>query len=258
MSACTTASGRRFAERHIGTDAAAQRAMLEALGYDSRRRARGGRGAGSRSTSRPRRRLDIPPAATEREALAELRALAVAEHACARSMIGLGYYDTITPVGDPAQRAREPALVHRLHAVPARDLAGPPRGAHQLPDDGHRPHRARRRRTRRCSTRRTAVVEGMLLARRASKSASNVFVVDADALPQTKALLRAPRRGRRHRARRRSTSTHGADARRPRRCSASFVQYPGASGRVWDPAGVIDAASRRRAASPSSPPTCSR
>ena len=27
--------------------------------------------------------------------------------------------------GDPAQRAREPGLVHRVHAVPARDLAGP-------------------------------------------------------------------------------------------------------------------------------------
>ena len=45
-------------------------------------------------------------------------------------------------VGDRAQRAREPVLVHRLHAVPARDLAGAPRGAHQLPDDGDRPHRS--------------------------------------------------------------------------------------------------------------------
>ena len=44
--------------------------------------------------------------------------------------------------GHAAQRAREPGLVHRLHAVPARDLAGPPGGAHQLPDDGLRPHRA--------------------------------------------------------------------------------------------------------------------
>ena len=49
------------------------------------------------------------------------------------------------PAGDPAQRAREPGLVHRLHAVPARDLPGPARGAAQLPDDGHRPHRHRDR-----------------------------------------------------------------------------------------------------------------
>ena len=46
------------------------------------------------------------------------------------------------PAGDPAQRAREPGLVHGLHAVPARDQPGPARGAAQLPDDGRRPHRA--------------------------------------------------------------------------------------------------------------------
>ena len=44
--------------------------------------------------------------------------------------------------GHQAQRAREPELVHGVHALPAGDLAGPPRGAHQLPDHGLRPHRA--------------------------------------------------------------------------------------------------------------------
>ena len=43
--------------------------------------------------------------------------------------------------GHPAQRARGPVVVHGVHAVPTRDLAGPPRGAPQLPDDGQRPHR---------------------------------------------------------------------------------------------------------------------
>ena len=63
-----------------------------------RRRARRGGGARHRIHVAPTLdELDIPPAATEREALAELRALAVAEHASHRSMIGLGYYDTITP-----------------------------------------------------------------------------------------------------------------------------------------------------------------
>ena len=42
----------------------------------------------------------------------------------------------------PAQRARGPLLVHRLHAVPARDQPGPARGAAELPDDGQRPDRA--------------------------------------------------------------------------------------------------------------------
>ena len=47
--------------------------------------------------------------------------------------------------GDQAQRAREPELVHRVHALPAGDLPGPARGADQLPDHGHRPHRPRHR-----------------------------------------------------------------------------------------------------------------
>ena len=41
----------------------------------------------------------------------------------------------------PAQHPREPGLVHRLHAVPGRDLAGPHGGADQLPDHVRRPHR---------------------------------------------------------------------------------------------------------------------
>ncbi|MCO5571870.1 hypothetical protein L7F22_025618 [Adiantum nelumboides] len=50
------------------------------------------------------------------------------------------------PVGDPPQRAGEPGLVHRLHAVPARDQPGPARGAADLPDHGVRPDRAPGRR----------------------------------------------------------------------------------------------------------------
>src|SRR3546814_9673045 len=45
---------------------------------------------------RERDTSDIPPAATEAEALAELRVLA-SQNRTARPMIGLGYYDTFTP-----------------------------------------------------------------------------------------------------------------------------------------------------------------
>ena len=45
------------------------------------------------------------------------------------------------PAGDPAQRARGPELVHRLHALPARDLPGSARGPAQLPDRRRRPGR---------------------------------------------------------------------------------------------------------------------
>ena len=48
--------------------------------------------------------------------------------------------------GDPAQRAGEPGLVHGVHALPAGDLAGPARGAAQLPDRRRRPDRAADRR----------------------------------------------------------------------------------------------------------------
>ena len=46
------------------------------------------------------------------------------------------------PAGHPAQRAGEPGLVHRLHAVPAGDQPGPAGGAADLPDHGRRPDRA--------------------------------------------------------------------------------------------------------------------
>src|SRR6266511_1951249 len=45
------------------------------------------------------------------------------------------------PAGHPAQRAGGPRLVHRLHALPAGDRAGPAGGAAELPDHGGRPHR---------------------------------------------------------------------------------------------------------------------
>src|SRR3546814_7395016 len=69
--------------------------MLEVLGYDSvdtlvRTAVPAAIQVRERDTS------DIPPAATEAEALAELRVLA-SQNRTARPMIGLGYYDTFTP-----------------------------------------------------------------------------------------------------------------------------------------------------------------
>jgi glycine dehydrogenase len=93
----------------------------------------------------------------------------------------------------------------------------------------------------------TAVVEAMLLARRASKVDSAVFVVDSDALPQTKALLA-------HRAE--ALGIELVESSFGQRDDGSdelpehfgvFVQYPGASGRIWDPGAVI-ASSRERGA----------
>jgi glycine dehydrogenase len=90
-----------FAARHIGPDGQAVAAMLAVIGVDSLdelaskavptgifdKLTDGGAAPG----------LDaLPPAASEAEALAELRDLAEA-NTVAVSMIGQGYYDTLTP-----------------------------------------------------------------------------------------------------------------------------------------------------------------
>lgn len=209
--------------------------MLHALGYDTVE-ALVQAAVPASIRSRPRATTDIPPAATEAEALAELRALA-SQNRTARPMIGLGYYDTLTPsviarnifenpswytAYTPYQpeisQGRLEALINFQTMVT--DLTGLATANASMLDES------------------TAVVEGMLVARRASKSASNVFAVDADALPQTKALLA-------HRAAAIGIElleldlAHGATV--PESVFGAFVQYPGASGNVWDPSGVIDA-----------------
>src|SRR5690606_21562117 len=85
----------------------------------------------------------------------------------------------------------------------------------------------------------TAVVEGMLLARRASGSKSNVFLVDEDAFPQTKALLanRAEAVG----IELRFTAVDARKVPEDLDVFGAFIQYPGASGRVWDPSEAIAA-----------------
>lgn len=225
-----------FAARHIGTDASAQRLMLDALGYDSvdalvRRAVPASIQVPARETS------DIPAAATEAEALAELRMLA-SQNRAARPMIGLGYYDTFTPsviarnvLENPSwytaytpyqpeiSQGRLEALINFQTMVT--DLTGLATANASMLDES------------------TAVVEGMLVARRASKSASNVFLVDSDALPQTKALLA-------HRAAAVGIELHdtaydGSALPADVEVFGAFIQYPGATGRVWDPSEVVSA-----------------
>ncbi|WP_218853159.1 aminomethyl-transferring glycine dehydrogenase [Microbacterium immunditiarum] len=216
--------------------------MLDALGYDSvDHLVRAAVPASIHST--PRTTTDIPRAATEAEALAELRGLA-SMNRVARPMIGLGLYDTFTPsviarnvLENPSwytaytpyqpeiSQGRLEALINFQTMVS--DLTGLDTANASMLDES------------------TAVVEGMLLARRASKSASNVFAVDADALPQTKALLRT-RAGAVGIALVEVDFANGgvlpveADGEQVEPFGV-LLQYPGASGRVWDPSGVIDA-----------------
>jgi glycine dehydrogenase len=222
-----------FADRHIGTDAAAQKSMLAAVGYDSVESlvdaaVPGGIRVGELASI-------LPPPASERATITELRALA-ARNTVNRSLIGLGYYDTITPavikrnvLENPswytAYTPYQPEISQgRLEALlnfqtMVAELTGMTTANASMLDEG------------------TAVVEGMLLARRASGSTSNVFVVDADALPQTTALLRN-----RANALGIELSVVELAETEPAEIPESFgvfIQYPGASGRVWDPSAVI-------------------
>jgi glycine dehydrogenase len=238
-----------FTQRHIGTDADAQSRMLEAVGYDSLEALVDAAIPPSIHVDRFRASDDsvLPPAATEREAITELRSHA-ARNTVKRSMIGLGYYDTITPavikrnvLENPSwytaytpyqpeiSQGRLEALINFQTMVA--DLTGLTTANASMLDES------------------TAVVEGMLLARRASKVASRRFIVDADTLPQTKALLAS-----------RAAAVGielveidfaaAIDASSANSTSSPidlgehfgiFIQYPGASGRVWNPSAVIAA-----------------
>ena len=219
-----------FADRHIGTDSAAQKAMLEVLGYASVE-ALVDAAIPSGIRVSPDVTSTLPAAASETEALAELRALA-ARNRVARSMIGLGYYGTHTPAviqrnvfENPSwytaytpyqpeiSQGRLEALINFQTMVT--DLTGLATANASMLDEG------------------TAVVEGMLLARRASKADSSVFLVDADLLPQTRMLLE-------HRAE--AVGIELVETDFEGELPAAFgaaIQYPGASGRLWNPADAI-------------------
>ncbi|WP_407665830.1 aminomethyl-transferring glycine dehydrogenase [Microbacterium memoriense] len=205
--------------------------MLDALGYDSVD-ALVERAVPASIHVDPTIDSVLPPAASEADTLAELRDLA-SQNRVARSMIGIGYYDTITPsviqrnvLENPSwytaytpyqpeiSQGRLEALINFQTMVT--DLTGLQTANASMLDES------------------TAVVEGMLVARRASKSRSNVFLVDADALPQTRALLD-------HRAAALGIEIVLTDFADDGAIDAfgAFVQYPGASGRVWDPSDVI-------------------
>lgn len=243
MTTSSPTSFGEFAQRHIGTGADAQGTMLDTLGYKTVQELV--EAAVPDSILLEDAASVLPPAATEREAIFELREYA-SRNTVNRAMIGLGYYDTITPAvikrnvfENPSwytaytpyqpeiSQGRLEALINFQTMVA--DLTGLDIANSSMLDES------------------TAVVEAMLLTRRASTVDSHVFVVDADALPQTKALLA-------HRAEAvgielvESSFSQAADGddELPDHFGV-FVQYPGASGRVWDPSAVITASRERGA-----------
>jgi len=224
-----------FADRHIGPDRDAERRMLETVGYSSFDELMD---AAIPEVIRWHGTLDLPPAASEAEVLAELRALA-GRNTVAVSMIGLGYYGTHTPAVIRRNVLESPAWYTaytpyqpeisqgRLEALlnfqtMVADLTGLPTANASMLDEG------------------TAAAEAMTLARRATKVTSPVYVVDADTLPQTLAVIRG-------RAEPLGIEVAVVDvAAGPAALPAEFfglhLQYPGASGAVRDHAALVEAA----------------
>jgi glycine dehydrogenase len=86
-------SGSDFARRHIGPSEAEVRAMLHEVGFENLDALID---AAVPKNIRLDRDLNLPKAKSETEALAELRAISM-KNRVARSFIGAGYYDCITP-----------------------------------------------------------------------------------------------------------------------------------------------------------------
>ncbi|GLZ52526.1 aminomethyl-transferring glycine dehydrogenase [Actinomycetospora sp. NBRC 106378] len=239
--------GRPFSERHIGPDAGELARMLETVGVGSLEElADAAMPTSIRTdpadwpTSGDRDRVP-PPAATEAEVLDELRALADANTALV-PMLGLGYHGTITPpvirrnvLEDPAwytaytpyqpeiSQGRLEALLNFQTVVC--DLTGLDVAGASMLDES------------------TAAVEAMMLLRRVVKNQGDRFLVDADTLPQTIAVLRT-------RADSLGIAIELVDATAELPEGDFFgllLAAPGASGALRDHTAVIAAAHERKA-----------
>ena len=160
----------------------------------------------------------------------------------------------------PAERAREPRLVHAVHAVSGRDRAGPPRSAPQLPDDGARPDRDGGRE-------RVAARRGDRRRRGDDDAASRAGEADRRRRRRRRSFSSPTRAFRRRstccgRAPNRSgSSCVVGDAERRStfgdRVFGALVQTPDEAGRVHDLRGVHRARASRPACSSPSAPICS-
>ncbi|MGH3098141.1 MAG: aminomethyl-transferring glycine dehydrogenase [Streptosporangiales bacterium] len=219
-----------FADRHIGLDADAEATMLDAAGYATVDELLA---AALPADIRTRIGLDLPPAASEAEALAELRALAD-RNQVHTSMIGQGYHDTVTPpvirravLENPAwytaytpyqpeiSQGRLEALLNFQTMVA--DLTGLSTANASLLDEP------------------TAAAEAMTLARRTSRGGGG-FLVDADCLPQTLEVLRTRAAASGIEL---TVTDLSADTLPEGDYFGMLLQYPGSSGAVRDLAPLI-------------------
>jgi glycine dehydrogenase len=222
-----------FASRHIGPTAADREHMLARIGRSSMEQLLDEAVPASIRMQGP---LELPAARTEPEVLAELHRFA-ARNELLVQMIGLGYSDTFTPpvilrkvLENPAwytaytpyqaeiSQGRLEALLNFQTMVC--DLTGLDVASASLLDEG------------------TAAAEAMTLLRRASGTgAGDVFLVDADTHPQTRAVLQT-------RAEPLGIELVDFSPDEPLPAADFYgvlLSYPASSGRVRDLTAVVDA-----------------
>ena len=232
--------GTPFTDRHIGPRPVQLERMLTAIGMSSLDQLADSVVPASIHDTDPAPST-LPAAGTEAEVLAQLWALA-ARNTVTVPMLGLGYAGTITPPAIRRNVLENPAWYTaytpyqpeisqgRLEALltfqtMVADLTGLPVAGASLLDEA------------------TAAAEAMTLLRRAGRSRSPRFVVDADTLPQTIEVLRT-------RAEPLGIELVVADVTAglpDGDCFGVLLSYPGASGAIRDPRGLIDAAHERGA-----------
>ncbi|MBU0751121.1 MAG: aminomethyl-transferring glycine dehydrogenase [Gammaproteobacteria bacterium] len=174
-----------FVARHIGHDAAELAAMLATVGAASLDELINQTVPAAIRLAKP---LALPAPRREHEALAALKAIA-AKNVVKKSLIGMGYHDTLTPKvivrnllenpgwytaytpyqAEIAQGRLEALLNYQQMVI---DLTGMELANASLLDEA------------------TAAAEAMTMARRLSKSKSNAFYVDSCAFPQTIDVIR--------------------------------------------------------------------
>jgi glycine dehydrogenase len=214
-----------FISRHIGPSATETASMLKTLGATSLDQFIDKAVPAKIRSKKP---LQLPEALSEREALSAMQKMA-GKNEVYTSMIGMGYYGTITPkvilrnvLENPGwytaytpyqaevSQGRLEALLNFQQVVI--DLTGLEIANASLLDEA------------------TAAAEAMAMAKRVAKSAANVFFVDADTHPQTIAVLHTRAKG------------FGIEIEignptkdlKPAKVFAALLSYPGSSGALQD------------------------
>ena len=227
-----------FIRRHIGPGDQEMDEMLDYLGEQSLDKFIENVVPHSIRTANP---LNLPAAKSEREALSYLRKMAE-RNQLYTSMIGMGYYGTVTPkvilrkiLENPGwytaytpyqaevSQGRLEALLNYQQMV--QDMTGLPLANASLLDEA------------------TAAAEAMAMAKRVSKSKSNTFFVDSDTHPQTIAVIQTRAAAFEFDVIIGDPSNDLDDL----SVFGALLSYPGSSGQVRDWHSVIDALHEQKA-----------